>query len=163
MRSPPGALEGLDGRYRDSVTARALRLGRAWRPWLAAARRKGSAVDLQLDGKVALATWASKGIGRQVAGHLAAQGSEAAITARMPGPLELTAGEIQPATGRRVLALPADMYVAAGVADINTAGAVDINCASPRASFIDGARIPVDGAQRKAIMDRYRDTGCAAD
>jgi hypothetical protein len=155
MRSTPGALDGLDGRYRDSVTARALRLGRAWRPWLAAARRKGSAVDLQLDGKVALATWASKGIGRQVAGRLAAQGTGMAITARMPGPLDLTARETQPATGRRVLALPADMYVAAGVADINLA--------SPRASFIDGARIPVDGAQRKAIMDRYRDTGCAAD
>jgi NAD(P)-dependent dehydrogenase (short-subunit alcohol dehydrogenase family) len=26
--------------------------------------------------------------------------------------------------------------------------------ASPRASFINGAHIPVDGAQRKAIMDR---------
>ena len=25
--------------------------------------------------------------------------------------------------------------------------------ASPRASFINGAHIPVDGAQRKAIMD----------
>jgi NAD(P)-dependent dehydrogenase (short-subunit alcohol dehydrogenase family) len=146
-------------------------------------------VDLQLDGKVALATGASKGIGRHVAGHLAAQGSEAAITARMPGPLELTAGEIQPATDRRVLALTADMCVAAGVArcvaatenrpgpidilvtrndglqasyremtagmaDINTVGVAGINFASPRASFIDGAHIPVDGAQRKAIMDR---------
>jgi NAD(P)-dependent dehydrogenase (short-subunit alcohol dehydrogenase family) len=26
--------------------------------------------------------------------------------------------------------------------------------ASPRASFINGAHIPVDGAQRKAVMDR---------
>jgi 3-oxoacyl-[acyl-carrier protein] reductase len=26
--------------------------------------------------------------------------------------------------------------------------------ASPRASFVSGAHIPVDGAQRKAIMDR---------
>ena len=25
---------------------------------------------------------------------------------------------------------------------------------SPRASFINGAHIPVDGAQRKAVMDR---------
>jgi NAD(P)-dependent dehydrogenase (short-subunit alcohol dehydrogenase family) len=138
-------------------------------------------VDLQLDGKVALATRASKGIGRHVAEHLAAQGTEVAITARMPGPLELTAREIQPATGRRVLALPADVCVTADVArcvaatqdrlgptDIlvtcnggfescyqeMTADAADINFGSPRASFIDGAHIPADGAQRKAIMDR---------
>jgi NAD(P)-dependent dehydrogenase (short-subunit alcohol dehydrogenase family) len=26
--------------------------------------------------------------------------------------------------------------------------------ASPRASFINGAHIPIDGAQRKGIMDR---------
>jgi 3-oxoacyl-[acyl-carrier protein] reductase len=26
--------------------------------------------------------------------------------------------------------------------------------ASPRASFINGAHIPIDGAQRKAVMDR---------
>ena len=138
-------------------------------------------MDLQLDGKVALATRASKGIGRHVAEHLADQGTEVAITARLPGPLELTARKIQPATGRRVLALPADMCVAGGVARCvaatqdrlgsidtlvtrndglqasyreMTAGAVDINFASPGASFIDWAHIPVDGAQRKAIIDR---------
>ena len=48
-------------------------------------------MDLQLDGKVALVTGASKGIGRHVAEHLAAEGAEVAITARTPGPLELTA------------------------------------------------------------------------
>ena len=68
-------------------------------------------MDLQLDGKVALVTGASKGIGRHVAHHLAAEGAEVAITARTPGPLELTAKEIQSATGRRVLALAGDMSV----------------------------------------------------
>jgi NAD(P)-dependent dehydrogenase (short-subunit alcohol dehydrogenase family) len=39
-------------------------------------------VDLQLDGKVALATGASKGIGRPAPGYLAAQGANVAITPR---------------------------------------------------------------------------------
>ena len=68
-------------------------------------------MDLQLDGKVALVTGASKGIGRHVAEHLAAEGAEVAITARTAGPLEVTAKEIQAATGRRVLALAGDMSV----------------------------------------------------
>jgi NAD(P)-dependent dehydrogenase (short-subunit alcohol dehydrogenase family) len=57
-------------------------------------------VDLQLDGKAARVTGASKGIGRHVAEHLAAKGTEVAITVWAPGPLELTAREIQSATGR---------------------------------------------------------------
>jgi NAD(P)-dependent dehydrogenase (short-subunit alcohol dehydrogenase family) len=72
-------------------------------------------VDLQLGGKVALATGASKGIGRHVAEHLAAEGANVAITARTA------------ATRDRL-------------------GPIDIG--------VNGAHIPVDGAQRKAIKDR---------
>jgi len=53
-------------------------------------------VDLQLGGKVALMIGASKGIGRHVvAGHLAAEGTRAAITARTAEPLEVTAGYVR--------------------------------------------------------------------
>jgi NAD(P)-dependent dehydrogenase (short-subunit alcohol dehydrogenase family) len=72
-------------------------------------------VDLQLSGKVALVTGASKGIGRQVAEHLAAEGASVAITARTAEPLEVTAKEIQAATGRAVLPLAGDMSVTADV------------------------------------------------
>ena len=73
-------------------------------------------MDLQLDGKVALVTGASKGIGRHVAEHLAAEGATVAITARTATPLEVTAKEIQAATGGRVLPLAGDMSVPADVA-----------------------------------------------
>jgi short-subunit dehydrogenase len=58
-------------------------------------------VDLQLDGKAARVTGASKGIGRHVAEQLAAEDTEVAITARTPGVLDLTAKEIRSAAGRR--------------------------------------------------------------
>ena len=66
-------------------------------------------MDLQLDGKVALVTGASKGIGRQVAEHLAREGADVAITARTPGPLEVTAKGIVAATGRAIVPLAGDM------------------------------------------------------
>jgi NAD(P)-dependent dehydrogenase (short-subunit alcohol dehydrogenase family) len=72
-------------------------------------------VDLQLGGKVALVTGASKGIGRRVAQHLAAEGAHVAITARTAAPLEVTAKEIQAATGGLVLPLAGDMSVTADV------------------------------------------------
>ncbi len=72
-------------------------------------------MDLQLGGKVALVTGASKGIGRQVAAHLASEGADVAITARTAGPLECAVSEITAATGRRILGLTGDMSVQADV------------------------------------------------
>ncbi len=68
-------------------------------------------MDLRLDGKVALVTGASKGIGRSVAGFLAREGCDAVITARTPAPLEAAAEKIAAGTGRAVLPLAGDMSV----------------------------------------------------
>ena len=66
-------------------------------------------MDLQLAGKVAFITGASKGIGRAVAEQLAAEGADVVITARTAGPLEETARKIAAASGRTVVAMSGDM------------------------------------------------------
>jgi NAD(P)-dependent dehydrogenase (short-subunit alcohol dehydrogenase family) len=68
-------------------------------------------VDLQLDGKVAIVTGASKGIGRQVAEDLAREGVDVVITARTAEPLEEAAAEIAVLTGRTVVPMTGDMSV----------------------------------------------------
>lgn len=68
-------------------------------------------MDLQLTGKVALVTGASKGIGRAVARQLASEGADVVITARNLEPLERTAAEIAGQSGRQVVAMAGDMSV----------------------------------------------------
>jgi NAD(P)-dependent dehydrogenase (short-subunit alcohol dehydrogenase family) len=64
--------------------------------------------DLRLDGRVALVTGASRGIGRAVALALAGAGADVAIAARRLPDLEAVAGEIR-ALGRRALAVTAHL------------------------------------------------------
>jgi len=66
-------------------------------------------MDLKLTDKVAFVTGASKGIGRQVAEHLAAEGCNVVITARGEAELEKTAAGIAEKTSRRVIAAAGDM------------------------------------------------------
>ena len=65
-------------------------------------------MDLQLSDRRALVTGGSRGIGKAVARALAREGCDVAICARAAGPLEIAAREIAAATGRRVVAIPAD-------------------------------------------------------
>lgn len=64
-------------------------------------------MDLHLDGKVALVTGASRGLGRATALALAREGADVVITARNEGPLEEVAAAIRP-LGRRALVVTAD-------------------------------------------------------
>jgi NAD(P)-dependent dehydrogenase (short-subunit alcohol dehydrogenase family) len=88
-------------------------------------------MDLNLTGKVAFVTGASKGIGREVARTLAQEGCDVVITARGQEELEKTAAELSAETGRRVVAHAGDMSDSTDVdrcvrAAIDDLGAIDI-------------------------------------
>jgi NAD(P)-dependent dehydrogenase (short-subunit alcohol dehydrogenase family) len=65
-------------------------------------------MDLQLEGKRAIVTGGSRGIGKAIARQLALEGADVVIAARTPGPLEITAGELSRETGRRVIPIIVD-------------------------------------------------------
>jgi 3-oxoacyl-[acyl-carrier protein] reductase len=66
-------------------------------------------MDLQLKGKTALVTGGSMGIGKGIARGLALEGVDVAICARHKDALEAAADEIRRETGRKALAIPADL------------------------------------------------------
>ena len=66
-------------------------------------------MDLGLQGRVALVTGGSKGIGKASALGLAREGADVAICARGQELLERVAAEIAQQTGQRVLPIVADM------------------------------------------------------
>jgi NAD(P)-dependent dehydrogenase (short-subunit alcohol dehydrogenase family) len=64
---------------------------------------------VELEGKVAVVTGGSRGIGKAIAGRLAEEGADVVISARTSETLERTAKEISEATGRRAVAVAADL------------------------------------------------------
>lgn len=87
-------------------------------------------MDLGLEGKVALVTAASKGMGRACARQFAAEGARVAICARTEADIKTVADEIR-RTGAEVLAMRADVTKANEVKafvgrTIETFGGVDI-------------------------------------
>ncbi|MDE3075502.1 MAG: SDR family NAD(P)-dependent oxidoreductase [Chloroflexota bacterium] len=94
-------------------------------------------MDLELQGKAALVTGGSRGIGKAVARELAAEGVDVALLARGRDALEATAAELAQASGRRMLPIVADtssddsVRAAVGQA-VQAFGHVDIlvNCAA---------------------------------
>ena len=74
-------------------------------------------MDLLIKGRRALVTGASLGIGRAVAEELAREGCDVAMVARTEDTLRQAADEIARASGRRVVAVPADASVAEAIVD----------------------------------------------
>jgi NAD(P)-dependent dehydrogenase (short-subunit alcohol dehydrogenase family) len=66
-------------------------------------------MNLELEGKTALVTGGSRGIGKAVARELAAAGCAVVICARSPETLELTARELSRDTGGKVVGIPTDV------------------------------------------------------
>lgn len=66
-------------------------------------------MDLQLKGKAALITGASRGLGYAVARQLAVEGADVIINARNAARLDAAARKLADDTGARVLALPGDV------------------------------------------------------
>jgi 3-oxoacyl-[acyl-carrier protein] reductase len=123
-------------------------------------------MDLGIDGRVALVMGASKGIGRGIAGALAAEGARVAITGRGRERLDATADELDGEVTAfvadagdlaRMEALPGEVEAALGPIDIlvtNTGGpplggALDNSTEEWEAAYrslVLGLRILVDGA-----------------
>ena len=66
-------------------------------------------MDLGLQGKHALVTGGSRGIGKAIARELAREGVDVAIASRTPGDLEQSARDIEAETGRPVIPLVLDV------------------------------------------------------
>lgn len=65
-------------------------------------------MDLQIEGKKAVVTGGSRGIGKAIARALAAEGAHVAIVARTRGPVEAAAAELVAETGGIIVPLVAD-------------------------------------------------------
>ena len=65
-------------------------------------------MDLQLQGKTAIVTGGSRGMGKAIARQLTREGCDVAIGARTEGPLREAATEIAQETGRKVVPLVVD-------------------------------------------------------
>jgi NAD(P)-dependent dehydrogenase (short-subunit alcohol dehydrogenase family) len=94
-------------------------------------------MDLELNGKTAIVTGGSRGIGKAIARLLALEGVDVALVARDPAVLEATATELAAETGRRMVPLVADTGSDASVRGmveraVAELGRVDIlvNCAA---------------------------------
>ena len=66
-------------------------------------------MELGLDGKIAIVTGGSEGMGRAAAERLARSGARVTVCARRKDVLERTADDLRKATGGELLAIPADV------------------------------------------------------
>jgi 3-oxoacyl-[acyl-carrier protein] reductase len=122
-------------------------------------------MDLGLLDKVALVTAASKGLGKAVALYLAQEGADVAICARDEECLGEAAGEIEAATGRQVLAFPADVSDPQAMdalvkAVVERFGRIDILVINaggpPPGQFLDLTVEDWEGAAQLTLMSAVR-------
>ena len=117
-------------------------------------------MNLELAGKVALVTGASRGIGRAIAEGLAAEGVKLVIAARGVEALEETQRALE-ATGAEVLAVPTDVGDDASVeALVKNAGErfgqIDILISNASALAVTGERASWDASLNVDVMGAVR-------
>jgi NAD(P)-dependent dehydrogenase (short-subunit alcohol dehydrogenase family) len=114
----------------------------------------GTVLDqFRLDGRVALVTGGSKGLGRVMARALAEAGADVVISSRTESECRAAADEIAGATGRRAVAVAADVTKSDDVTRLadaaeSTLGRVDI--------LFNNAGINVRGAAAELSEDDWR-------
>lgn len=117
-------------------------------------------MDLELSGKVALVTGASRGIGRAIAQGLAAEGARLVIAARGADSLDEARRELE-AGGAEVLAVPADVGDDASVAALMVAakarfGGIDILVSNASALAVSGDRASWDASLNVDVLGAVR-------
>jgi 3-oxoacyl-[acyl-carrier protein] reductase len=117
-------------------------------------------MDLELAGKVALVTGASRGIGRAIAEGLAAEGVKLVIAARGAKALEEARNALE-AMGAEVLAAPTDVGDDASVAALveqagERFGRIDILISNASALAVTGERASWDASLNVDVMGAVR-------
>lgn len=110
-------------------------------------------MDLHLNGKRALITGASKGIGAETARVLSAEGCEVTIVARSLDELQRTADRITAATGRKVVPFAADLSQSGEILRL-TRECGDIDILVNNAGAVPAGRLDdIDEATWRAAWD----------
>jgi 3-oxoacyl-[acyl-carrier protein] reductase len=117
-------------------------------------------MNLELTGKIALVTGASRGIGRAIAEGLAAEGARLIIAARGAEALEETQRSLE-ATGAEVLAVPTDVGDDASVAALvdkarERFGQIDILISNASALAVSGDRASWEASLNVDVMGAVR-------
>jgi 3-oxoacyl-[acyl-carrier protein] reductase len=117
-------------------------------------------LDLELEGKVAIVTGASRGIGRAIAKGLTAEGAKLCIAARGREALDEAAAELE-AGGAEVLTLSCDVADDGAVRDLvqgalERFGRIDILVSNASALSVGGAREDWDKSLSVDLMGAVR-------